>query len=249
MMQNTNIYDQILRARQERRKLLAILLDPDKQDAERLDECLENIHNQPVDLLLVGGSEVRNGHTEALVKSIKRLTDLPVVLFPGDYSQITKEADALLFLNLLSGRNAEYLINQQVKAVPRIQDSDLEILPTAYILVDGGVSTSVQKVSQTEPLSLKDEEMIVNTAIAGMYMGHKLVYLEAGSGARNPVPATLISRIRAKIDIPIIAGGGIRDHRQLASAFESGADMVVIGTAFEQDPSILRQILNNEHFY
>ena len=248
-MQNTNIYDQILRARQERRKLLAILLDPDKQDAERLDECLENIHNQPVDLLLVGGSEVRNGHTEALVKSIKRLTDLPVVLFPGDYSQITKEADALLFLNLLSGRNAEYLINQQVKAVPRIQDSDLEILPTAYILVDGGVSTSVQKVSQTEPLSLKDEEMIVNTAIAGMYMGHKLVYLEAGSGARNPVPSGLISRIRAKIDIPIIAGGGIRDHRQLASAFESGADMVVIGTAFEQDPSILRQILNNEHFY
>ena len=249
MMQNTNIYDQIVRARQQRRKLLAILLDPDKQDAERLDECMENIHNQPVDLLLVGGSEVRNGHTEALVNSIKELTDLPVVLFPGDYSQITKEADALLFLNLLSGRNAEYLINQQVKAVPRIQDSDLEILPTAYILVDGGVSTSVQKVSRTEPLSLKDEEKIINTAIAGMYMGHKLVYLEAGSGARNPVPSSLISRIRSKIDIPIIAGGGIRDHRQLASAFESGADMVVIGTAFEQDPSILRQILNNEHFY
>jgi putative glycerol-1-phosphate prenyltransferase len=249
MMHNTNIYNQILSARKENRKLLAILLDPDKQDHDRLGECIENIHNQPVDLILVGGSEVRNGHTEALVHKVKQLSPLPVVLFPGDYSQITKEADALLFLNLLSGRNAEYLINQQVKAVPKIEDSNLEILPTAYILVDGGVSTSVQRVSQTEPLSLKDQEAIVNTAIAGMYMGHKLVYLEAGSGAHNPVPANLISLIRSKIDIPIIAGGGIRDHRQLASAFESGADMVVIGTAFEQNPSILRQILNNEHFH
>lgn len=249
MMHNTNIYEQILNARKEQRKLLAILLDPDKQDLARLEECIENIHNQPVDLLLVGGSEVPNGHTEALVRKIRELSSLPVVLFPGDHSQITREADALLFLNLLSGRNAEYLINQQVKAVPKIQDSDLEILPTAYILVDGGVSTSVQKVSQTQPLSLEDEDKIVNTAIAGMYMGHKLVYLEAGSGAQNPVPASLISLIRSKIDIPIIAGGGIRDHHQLARAFESGADMVVIGTAFEQNPSILRQILNNEHFH
>lgn len=248
-MHNTNIYEQILNARKEQRKLLAILLDPDKQDLARLEECIENIHNQPVDLLLVGGSEVRNGHTDALVRKIRELSPLPVVLFPGDHSQITREADALLFLNLLSGRNAEYLINQQVKAVPKIQDSDLEILPTAYILVDGGVSTSVQKVSQTEPLGLEDEDKIVNTAIAGMYMGHKLVYLEAGSGAHNPVPAGLISLIRSKIDIPIIAGGGIRDHSQLARAFESGADMVVIGTAFEQNPSILRQILNNEHFH
>jgi putative glycerol-1-phosphate prenyltransferase len=249
MMQNRNIYNQILQARKENRKLLAILLDPDKQEPARLEECIEDIHHQPVDLLLVGGSEVRNGHTEALVHQIKQLSSLPVVLFPGDYSQITKEADALLFLNLLSGRNAEYLINQQVKAVPRIQDSDLELLPTAYILIDGGVNTSVQKVSQTEPLSLEDVDKIVNTAVAGMYMGHKLVYLEAGSGAQNPVPADLIALIRTKIDIPIIVGGGIRNHRQLAGAFESGADMVVIGTAFEQDPSILRQILNNEHFH
>lgn len=248
-MQRINIYDQIVRARLESRKLLAILLDPDKQGPDDLADCIKNIHHQPVDLLLVGGSSVKEGRTEVLVEKIKELSSLPVVLFPGDYSQITPEADALLFLNLLSGRNAEYLINQQVKAVPKLQASGLEVIPTAYILVDGGVSTSVQKVSKTEPLSLQHKEKIIHTAIAGMYMGHKLIYLEAGSGAKNPVPASLISLLRSEIDIPIIAGGGIRNHEQLASAFESGADMVVIGTAFEQNPDILRQILNNEHIH
>ena len=248
-MHRENIYNQIVRSRQQNRKLLAILLDPDKQKVDELGECMDNIHHQPVDLLLVGGSKVENGRTEALVRKIKEISSLPVVLFPGDFTQITPEADALLFLNLLSGRNAEYLINQQVKAVPKLQDSGLEIISTAYILVDGGVSTSVQKVSNTEPLLLEDMEKIIHTAVAGMYMGHKLVYLEAGSGAKNPVPGNLISSLKAKIDIPIIVGGGIRNNEQLALAFESGADMVVIGTALEQNPAILHQILKNEHFH
>lgn len=248
-MRQTDIYEQILAARAENRKLLAILLDPDKQPPGGLRACLESIHAQPVDLLLVGGSTVANGHTQELVARIKQLSSLPVVLFPGDHSQITTEADALLFLSLLSGRNAEYLVNQQVKAVPLIQDSDLEVIPTAYILVDGGVDTSVQRVSSTEPMNPENPEEIIHTAMAGMYMGHKLIYLEAGSGARNPVPEQLISGLRSRVDIPIIVGGGIRSHEQLAAAFENGADMVVIGTAFEQNPEVLRQILNNEHFH
>jgi len=248
-MHNVNIYDQILKARSENRKLLAILLDPDKQDLNKLEECVKNIHGQQVDLLLVGGSTVANGHTQRLVRKIKGLSSLPVVLFPGDHGQITSEADGLLFLSLLSGRNPEYLIDQQVKAVPKLQNSELEIIPTAYILVDGGVRTSVQQVSHTEPMSLGDEQKILHTALAGMYMGNKLVYLEAGSGAKNPVPGSLISLLKSKLDIPVIAGGGIRSHEQLAGAFESGADMVVIGTAFEQDPEILRQILNDEHIH
>ena len=248
-MRQTDIYEQILAARAENRKLLAILLDPDKQAPGELGACLESIHAQPVDLLLVGGSTVANGHTQELVAKIKQLSSLPVVLFPGDHSQITTEADALLFLSLLSGRNAEYLVNQQVKAVPLLQDSGLEVIPTAYILVDGGVDTSVQRVSSTQPMNPETPEEIIHTAMAGMYMGHKLIYLEAGSGARNPVPAQLISGLRSRVDIPIIVGGGIRSHEQLAAAYENGADMAVIGTAFEQNPEVLRQILNNEHFH
>lgn len=248
-MQHTSIYQQIALARSENRKMIGILLDPDKLRPEEVESCLLSIDSQLVDLLLVGGSTVENGDTQALVGRIKELSSLPVVLFPGDFSQITGQADALLFLNLISGRNSEYLINQQVKAVPLLQETELEVIPTAYILVDGGVETSVARVSKTEPISPQDEKTILNTALAGAYMGNKLVYLEAGSGAKTPVPGTLIAELRSQIDIPIIAGGGIRSHEQMAEAFESGADMVVIGTAFEQNPKILRQILKDEHIH
>lgn len=248
-MQHTSIYQQIALARSENRKMIGILLDPDKLRPEEVESCLLSIDSQLVDLLLVGGSTVENGDTQALVVRIKELSSLPVVLFPGDFSQITGQADALLFLNLISGRNSEYLINQQVKAVPLLQETELEVIPTAYILVDGGVETSVARVSKTEPISPQDEKTILNTALAGAYMGNKLVYLEAGSGAKTPVPGTLIAELRSQIDIPIIAGGGIRSHEQMAEAFESGADMVVIGTAFEQNPKILRQILKDEHIH
>ncbi len=248
-MQQTSIYEQIALARLENRKLIGILLDPDKLRPGEVEDCLKAIDSQGVDLLLVGGSTVQNGETQALVSKIKEISTLPVVLFPGDFSQITGHADALLFLNLISGRNSEYLINQQVKSVPLIRETDLEVIPTAYILVDGGVETSVARVSQTRPLPTEDIESILNTAVAGAYMGNKLVYLEAGSGAKNPVPASLIRELRSRIDIPIIAGGGIRNHDQLAAAFESGADLVVIGTAFEKNPEILRQILDDEHIH
>ena len=248
-MLQTSVYQQITLARSENRKMIGILLDPDKLRPEEVESCLHAIDSKLVDLLLVGGSTVENGDTEALVRRIKELSTLPVVLFPGDFSQITGHADALLFLNLISGRNSEYLINQQVKAVPLLQETDLEVIPTAYILVDGGVDTSVARVSKTEPISPQDEKTILNTALAGAYMGNKLVYLEAGSGAKTPVPGTLIAELRSQIDIPIIAGGGIRSHEQMAEAFESGADMVVIGTAFEQNPKILRQILKDEHIH
>jgi putative glycerol-1-phosphate prenyltransferase len=248
-MLQTSIYQQIANARIENRKLIGILLDPDKLRLEKVADCLRAIDSQEVDLLLVGGSTVENGDTQALVGRIKELSSLPVVLFPGDFSQITGQADAVLFLNLISGRNSEYLINQQVKAVPLLEETNLEVIPTAYILVDGGVETSVARVSKTDPISPKDERTILETALAGAYMGNKLVYLEAGSGAKTPIPGSLIAELRSRIDIPIVAGGGIRSHRQMAEAFENGADMVVIGTAFEQNPTILRQILNDEHIH
>lgn len=245
----STIYEKIAQARLQNRKLIGILLDPDKLPLEEVENCLQAIDFEVVDMLLVGGSTVENGDAQALVGQIKKHSSLPVVLFPGDYSQITGQADALLFLNLISGRNSEYLINQQVKAVPLLQETNLEVIPTAYLLIDGGVETSVARVSKTQPLSPEDEKTILNTAMAGAFMGNKLLYLEAGSGAKIPVPASLIAELRSHIDIPIIAGGGIRSHEQLAAAFESGADMVVIGTAFEQNPKILRQILKDEHIH
>lgn len=248
-MQKTSIYQQIALARSENRKLIGILLDPEKLRPQEVKGCLRAIESQAVDLLLVGGSTVENGDTQALVDSIKKHSSIPVVLFPGDFNQITGQADALFFLNLISGRNSEYLINQQVKAVPLLQETNLEVIPTAYILVDGGVETSVARISKTQPISPKDEKTVLDTALAGAYMGNKLVYLEAGSGAKIPVPGPLIAQLRSRIDIPIIAGGGIRSHEQMAEAFESGADMVVIGTAFEQNPKILRQILKDEHIH
>lgn len=248
-MQPTSIYEQIAFARLENRKMIGVLLDPDKLPLEEVEGCLEAIESQSVDLLLVGGSTVKNGETQGLVSKIKSISSLPVVLFPGDFSQITGKADALLFLNLISGRNAEYLINQQVKAVPLLKKSNLEVIPTAYILIDGGVETSVARVSGTKPISPEEEKTILDTAMAGAYMGNKLVYLEAGSGAKSPVPGSLIAELRSSLDIPIIVGGGIRSHEQMATAFESGADLVVIGTAFEQNPNILRQILKDEHIH
>ena len=248
-MHKISVYRNIVQARKENRKLIGILLDPDKLRPEDAKDCVQAIESRDVDLILVGGSTVKHGYTQALVSAIKDLTSVPVVLFPGDFSQISAQADALLFLNLISGRNSEYLINQQVKAAPLLRGTDLEVIPTAYMLIDGGTKTSVAQVSDTQPLAPEDEETILNTALAGAYMGNQLIYLEAGSGAKNPVPGTLIREMRSEVDIPIIVGGGIRSQEQMAEAFEHGADMVIIGTAFEQDPGILRQIFNDEHIH
>jgi len=243
------IYQHILSAKKKGKKLLAILLDPEKVKLDMLAESLNKICNSEVDFIFVGGSTVKEGVTQELVKQLKQQTAIPIVLFPGHYSQITSDANAILFLSLISGRNPEYLINQQVKAVPLIRESGLEVIPTGYILIDGGKKTSVQKVSETLPLLSKAIQEITDTACAGMYMGKKIIYLEAGSGALKPVQASVISAVREKVDIPLIVGGGIRSEEELQRAYESGADMVVIGTAFEEDNEVLYKIKKNEHIH
>ena len=171
---------------------------------------------------------------------LKENTDIPVLLFPGDYSQVTDNADGLLFLSLLSGRNPEYLIEQQIKSVPYLKNSTLEIIPTGYILIDGGTQASVLKVSNTSPIPQENIELAVATAVAGMYKGKQLIYLEAGSGAKNPVNANLIANVKENICIPLIVGGGIKTTAQLHNAYKNGADLVVIGTAFEKNYDLLK---------
>lgn len=231
-----SIYQHITDSVQKGKKLLAILLDPDKIEIKmgRIVSLVEKINNK-VDFIFVGGSTGNQRETKNLVDALKTSTHLRVILFPGDFTQISNNADGILFLSLLSGDNPEYLIHQQVKSIPKLKNSSLEVIPTGYILIDGGVETSVQKVSNTNPISQKDVELILNTALAGELMGKKLIYLEAGSGARKAVNKEIISTVKKALKVPIIVGGGIRTKKQLENAYESGADLVVIGTAFEED--------------
>ena len=218
-------------------KLLAILLDPDKTSLDKLPEISSRIDTLNTNFIFVGGSFVENDLTDLFVKTLKKLTKLPVILFPGDFSQLTNDADALLFLSLLSGRNPEYLIEQQIKSVPFLKNSNLEIIPTGYILIDGGTNSSVLKMSNTKPISQENIQLAVDTAVAGMYKGKQLIYLEAGSGAKVPVNSQLISAVKQHISIPLIVGGGIKTKGQLENAYKNGADLVVIGTAFENNAS------------
>lgn len=234
-----SFYRSFLQEIQKDRKQLAILIDPDKFDISQTQAFLEKIPSQTTHLF-VGGSTAEMEDTERTVAALKEESNLPIFLFPGDYSQITNGADVLLFLTLLSGRNPEYLIGQQVKSISKLRNSPLEIIPAGYILVDGGNESSVSKVTQTQPLTQENIEHIVNTALAGKYMGAKIIYLEAGSGAKFPVKPAVISQVKnalknSQIDeeILLIVGGGIRNEVQKQAAYIAGADMVVMGTAFE----------------
>lgn len=234
----------IKEAKTNDKKLLALLLDPDKITETPIEELHKTIVDPRVDLIFVGGSTVAANATANFLETLN--TDKPVVLFPGDIQQISDKADALLFLSLLSGDNPEYLIHQQRKAVPLLQNTSLEIIPTGYILIDGGKETAVQKVSNTQPISQKDRDKIVHTAVAGMYMGKQLIYLEAGSGALQAIYPNTIQSVRKEINIPLVVGGGIRDKESLQAAYAAGADIVVIGTAFEQDDNFLDKLLPRE---
>lgn len=225
-------YKSFLKRIDEKEKQLTILIDPDKFDISETKSFLKKIPKETTHIF-VGGSTVANGETEATVQALKAETQLPIFLFPGDHSQITPLADALLFLTLLSGRNAEYLVGQQIKSISKLKNSPLEIISTGYILINGGNDSAVSKVTNTEPLPQENIENIVHTALAGQFMGAKLIYLEAGSGAKFPVKPEIISEVKKAINIPLIVGGGIKTEAQKNTAYEAGADMVVMGTAFE----------------
>jgi len=214
-------------------QLKSVLIDPDEFDLSTAETFLNQLPFG-ADCIFVGGSSVKKGATQKLVGQLKLFTKLPIVLFPGDYSQISKEADALLFLQLVSGENPEYLIRQQIKAVPYLQNSNLEIIPVGYILIDGGKNTSVELVSNTKAIPQNEINRILNTALASEYLGHQCVYLEAGSGAKIPVSQEIISTLAKHLSIPIIVGGGIKDDTTMNQAFKAGAKLVVVGNALER---------------
>lgn len=230
-----DIYKQIQLAKIENRKLLAILLDPDKINWQNLGSLLLKISQSPATHIFVGGSLVESTILEDLVFQLKLKTNLPIIIFPGDPSQISGQADAILFLSLLSGRNPDYLIEYQVQAAPILKKMNLEIIPTGYLLIESGNETAVARVSKTKPIDRTNFDLALATAQAGEMLGNKLIYLEAGSGAKQPVPLEMIRLISQNVHIPIIVGGGIVALSQIQKAYEMGADLVVIGTAFEND--------------
>ena len=231
----TNIYNEIFQSKGERKKLLAILLDPDKVVLENLSILISKINQSPATHIFIGGSHVKTTILDELIVKIKQNCNLPIVLFPGNPSQISAEADAILFLSLISGRNPDYLIEHQVKAAPILKQTKLEIISTGYILIDSGTETAVERVSKTKPLDRSNLDLVLGTAQAGEMLGNKLIYLEAGSGAKQAVPLEMIKLLAQNIEIPLLVGGGIVDLQGIKNAYDSGADLVIIGTAFEKD--------------
>ncbi|RAJ14956.1 geranylgeranylglyceryl/heptaprenylglyceryl phosphate synthase [Olleya aquimaris] len=236
------VYNDILSAKAKQKNLLAILIDPDKFDVNLISQLADNINNSIITHIFVGGSTVEVEATQRLVSALKPLTHLPIVLFPGDVTQISKEANAILFLSLISGRNPKYLIEKQIEAVSLLKNTNLEVIPTGYILIENGKETAVQKVTNTLPIPTALQQLVADTAKAGELLGKKLIYLEAGSGALHPVPTHLISLVKQELTIPLIVGGGIRNKQQLEEAYQAGADLVVIGTAFEHNDSFFNDL-------
>ena len=230
-----DIYENILEAKSKNKKMLAILLDPDKLDLTSIDALILKINQSPATHVFVGGSSFEGIHLDEIIIRLKSKNELPVLLFPGNPSQISEEADGILFLMLLSGRNPDYLVEHQINAVPILEKMTLEIISTGYILIESGAETAVERVSKTKPLAKDDSNYIAQTAKAGELIGNKMIYLEAGSGALNAVPLEIIKKVSDKISLPLIVGGGIRSKNEIEDAYAAGADLVVIGTAFEND--------------
>lgn len=213
---------------------LAWLIDPDKVDFLHKIPDLAKLAR--VDYFFVGGSLLKNDFLQDLVRFLKKYTDIPVILFPGSVMQVVPEADAILFLSLISGRNPDFLIGQQVLAAPLIYQYKLKTIPTGYILVDSGKTTSVAYISQTMPIPADKPDIVVATALAGQYLGMQCVYLEAGSGALNSINIELVQQLKQTLNIPLLAGGGIDSPEKMQALHGAGANVVVIGTAFEHNP-------------
>ncbi len=232
---DSKIYNEILSTVSTRKKLYWTLLDPDDFSPEEAGSLCHKAEKCGVNGVLVGGSLMHTNHLDALVKNIKESCSLPVILFPGDSSQITKFADAILFMSLISGRNADFLIGEQVKGAPLIKKMNIEPIPMGYMLIESGTVTSVEFMSNTRPIPRDKPGIAALHALAAQYLGQKLIYLEAGSGAVHSVPEKLITTVKSQIDIPVIVGGGIRDSQTAINKLKAGADIIVTGNLLTQD--------------
>ncbi len=227
---------------QEGKKAFAVLLDPDKVELSSLPFMLAESVRNGVDFFFVGGSLITRYASDEIIATIRRHTNIPVILFPGNSLHIEPSADAILLLSLISGRNPELLIGQHVIAAPLLKKSNLEILPTGYMLIESGRSTTVSYISNTTPIPHDKPSVAACTAMAGELLGLQIMYLDAGSGAQKPVSPEMIAAVRKAVDTPIIVGGGINTIQKAQNALEAGADVIVVGNGIEQNPDLLPEI-------
>ncbi len=241
------IYDSFAQAKNTGQKKFAVLIDPDKVRMDNMQQVIDQATEAQVDYFFIGGSLIVNNMLDHCLESIKEKCDIPMVLFPGNSFQLSYKADALLFLSLISGRNAELLIGKHVVTAPYLRVSPLEILSTGYMLIDGGVSTTVSYISNTQPIPANKPDVAMCTALAGQMLGLKMIYMDAGSGAATPINTDMIEAVSSTIDIPLIVGGGISTPEKALENVQAGADVVVVGNALEKDPSLLKDIAQAIH--
>ncbi|TAF64475.1 MAG: geranylgeranylglyceryl/heptaprenylglyceryl phosphate synthase [Cytophagales bacterium] len=241
------ILEEIQRKKDNQKKQLWWLIDPDKFNESTLQDLLQNQLIQEIDVILVGGSLIVGGNLSQTIYTLKEQTQQPIVIFPGSNMHIDFKADALLFLSLISGRNADYLIGQHVVAAPILRKSPLEILPTGYILIDSGKQTTVSYISNTTPIPADKPELTVSTAMAGEMLGLKLIYADAGSGAQKSITPKTVSALRKNLSLPLIIGGGIRQAQTAQEIWQAGADVIVVGNAIEQNPTLLEELIKKKN--
>lgn len=242
-----NIYQSLVERKQKGKKSFAVLIDPDKVNDESVEEIIQLSLDAKVDYFFVGGSLVISSYLDECVQLIKRKCDIPVILFPGSPSQVSKYADALLYLSLISGRNPELLIGQHVVSAPIVKKSGLEIMPTGYMVIDGGAPTTVSYISNASPLPADKNEIAMCTAMAGEMLGMKLIYMDAGSGAKKAISESMIQKVAGCIDVPLIIGGGITTPEKAYLNCKAGADVVVVGNAIEKDANLIKEIAAAVH--
>ncbi len=236
------IYQSLRDKKSKGQKSFAVLIDPDKVDEASMEELITLAIDAEVDFLFIGGSLVVSNRLDQVVKQVKDSCNIPTVLFPGSPSQISSYADALLYLSVISGRNAELLIGQHVISAPFVRQSGLEIMSTGYMLIDGGAPTTVSYISNTIPIPADKNEIAMCTAMAGEMLGMKLIYMDAGSGARRPVTESMILKVASVIEVPLVVGGGITSPEKAYLNCKAGADVIVIGNAIEKDASLIREM-------
>ena len=236
------IYESLLAKKKKGQRSFAVLIDPDNVNAGKIDELTGLAVDAGVDYLLVGGSLVISNHLDEVVQHIRRNCSIPVILFPGTPSQVSRYADGLLYLSLISGRNPELLIGQHVISAPAVRSSGLEIISTGYMVIDGGAPTTVSYISNAVPIPADKNEIALCTALAGEMLGMKLIYMDAGSGAKRPITESMIEKVAQVIEVPLVIGGGILDPEKAYRNCKAGADMIVIGNAIEKDASLIKEM-------
>jgi putative glycerol-1-phosphate prenyltransferase len=237
-----NVYQSLLEKKKNGQKSFAILIDPDKVGVASLTALIDLAIKAKADYFFVGGSLVVSDNLDTCVLTIKQQCSTPIILFPGSPSQISKHADALLYLSLISGRNADLLIGQHVISAPFVKKSGLEIISTGYMVIDGGAPTTVSYISNATPIPADKADIALCTAMAGEMLGKKIIYMDAGSGAKKAISEEMISSVASNIDVPLIVGGGIRDAEKAYLNCKAGADVIVIGNAIEKDPSLIKEM-------